>query len=129
MEHAVCAEHQNPASVICARCGSFLCPKCAWQTFCAACYRRGVPEEARVFRAQEWARGSWGAFLVSLGILLITRASLASILLMPLCWLAGIGAGVAALFVRRGAPGVIGPALIGIALNAASIVFALVVAR
>lgn len=126
MEQAVCTEHQSPATGTCARCGAFLCPKCTWKTFCADCYRRGIPEEARVFRAQGIAQASCWTFLVSLFVLFITRG--AGIVIAPLIWLGGIGVGVVALWVRRGAPGVITPALIGIALNATAMAVVLAIA-
>ena len=123
MDQPVCTEHKSLATGTCPRCGTFLCPRCTWQTLCELCYRRGIPAEAHAFRIQGIAQASLGAFLVSLAVLayLALRAR-PLIVFVPLVWLAGIGAGVTALWLRRGAPAVAGPALSGIALNALSII-------
>lgn len=123
MQNATCPVHQQPAKGTCTRCGTFTCAECGAISFCPTCASHALPNEARARRAQEFARGSWMAFVISLGASAVfaqTGSPVIKALMMALLWLLGLGAGIGALVLRRGtnAPKVLAPAIVGIVLNA-----------
>lgn len=122
-----CSLHDQLAVGVCQRCGAFVCVGCEAPSpegyRCPACRELAAPMEARARQAQFLARASWMSFVsaVVLAIALPTHdLSAVGVLLPGILCLLGFGAGIAAVFRRRGtsAPKVIAPAFIGIILNA-----------